>query len=248
MLTLAVVLVALPTLFAQLGDTTTSDERVVSYGAAILMLIVYPAYLVHSLRAADADPKTGHARWSKRASLIVLAITAVATGVLSEVLVKAIEPTIQATGISETFVGLIIVPALGNIAEHLSAVRIAWRGNLDFSMGIVFNSGLQVALFITAAAVLAGTLRRTRRHGRLPAARARRSRRGGDHGGVRDRRRRGELDRGARAGRDLHPRGPRVLVSLRTGPAGCLVADLSVSSRAPRPFREGRPVGADVTS
>ncbi len=71
---------------------------------------------------------------------------------------KAIEPTIHDTGIGETFVGLIIVPALGNIAEHLSAVRIAWRGNIDFSMGIVFNSGLQVALFITAAAVLAGTV------------------------------------------------------------------------------------------
>ncbi len=50
MLTLAVVLVALPTLFAQLGQTSTSDERVVSYGAAILMLIVYVAYLFHTLR------------------------------------------------------------------------------------------------------------------------------------------------------------------------------------------------------
>jgi Ca2+:H+ antiporter len=78
--------------------------------------------------------------------------------VLSEVLVKAIEPTIHDTGIGETFVGLIIVPALGNVAEHLSAVRIAWRGNMEFSMGIVFNSGLQVALLITAAAVLAGTI------------------------------------------------------------------------------------------
>ena len=156
MLSLAVVLVALPTLFAQLGQTSTSDERVVSYGAAILMLVVYIAYLFHTLRVPVTDAKMGHARWSKRASLIVLAVTAVATGVLSEVLVKAIEPTIEATGVSETFVGLIIVPALGNIAEHLSAVRIAWRGNLDFAMGIVFNSGLQVALFITAAAVLAG--------------------------------------------------------------------------------------------
>jgi Ca2+:H+ antiporter len=158
MLTLAVVLVALPTLFAQLGHTTRSDERVVSYGAAGLMLLVYAAYLFHSLRQPGENESTGHGRWTKRTSLTVLAVAAVATGVLSEVLVKAIEPTIHDTGISETFVGLIIVPALGNIAEHLSAVRIAWRGNLDFAMGIVFNSGLQVALFITAAAVLAGTV------------------------------------------------------------------------------------------
>jgi Ca2+:H+ antiporter len=156
MLTLAVVLVALPTAFAQIGHTSHSDEKVVSYGAAILMLIVYLAYLYHSLTQPQDDQGESHARWSKRAALLVLAVSAVATGVLSEVLVKAIEPTIHDTGISETFVGLIIVPALGNIAEHLSAVRIAWRGNMDFSMGIVFNSGLQVALFITAAAVLAG--------------------------------------------------------------------------------------------
>jgi Ca2+:H+ antiporter len=122
------------------------------------MLGIYIAYLYHSLSQPQEDHGESQARWSKRAALIVLAVSAVATGVLSEVLVKAIEPTIEDTGIGETFVGLIIVPALGNIAEHLSAVRIAWRGNMDFSMGIVFNSGLQVALFITAAAVLAGTV------------------------------------------------------------------------------------------
>jgi Ca2+:H+ antiporter len=158
MLSLAVVLVALPTAFAEIGHTSSSDEKVVSYGAAILMLVVYLAYLYHSLSQPQDEQGESHARWSKRAALLVLAISAVATGVLSEVLVKAIEPTIHDTGIGETFVGLIIVPALGNIAEHLSAVRIAWRGNMDFSMGIVFNSGLQVALFITAAAVLAGTV------------------------------------------------------------------------------------------
>jgi Ca2+:H+ antiporter len=156
MLTLAVVLVALPTAFAEIGHTSAGEEKIVSYGAAVLMLVVYVAYPYHSLSQPQEDQGEGHARWSKRAALIVLAVSAVATGVLSEVLVKAIEPTIHDTGISETFVGLIIVPALGNIAEHLSAVRIAWRGNMDFSMGIVFNSGLQVALFITAAAVLAG--------------------------------------------------------------------------------------------
>jgi Ca2+:H+ antiporter len=158
MLSLAVVLVALPTAFAQIGHTSTSDEKVVSYGAAALMLVVYIAYLYHSLSQPQDERGESDARWSKRAALIVLAVSAVATGVLSEVLVKAIEPTIHDTGIGETFVGLIIVPALGNIAEHLSAVRIAWRGNMEFSMGIVFNSGLQVALFITAAAVLAGTI------------------------------------------------------------------------------------------
>jgi Ca2+:H+ antiporter len=155
-LTLAVVLVALPTLFAQLGNTSVHDEKVVSDGAAVLMFLIYVAYLFHSLRRPSAEGPPGTPRWTKTVSLVVLAVSAVATGVLSEILVRAIEPTIRSTGVSQAFVGLIIVPSMGNIAEHLSAVRIAWRGNLDFAMGIVFNSGLQVALFITAAAVAAG--------------------------------------------------------------------------------------------
>ena len=55
----------------------------------------------------------------------MLALTALATGVLSEILVAAIEPTIEKTGISEVFIGLIIVPLVGNVAEHMAAVKIA---------------------------------------------------------------------------------------------------------------------------
>ena len=86
----------------------------------------------------------------------MLALTALATGVLSEILVAAIEPTIEETGISEIFIGLIIVPLVGNVAEHMAAVKIAYGGNLDFAMGIAFNSALQVALGVTAVAVAAG--------------------------------------------------------------------------------------------
>jgi len=98
------------------------------------------------------------ARWSTRLSLVMLSASAIATGVLSEVLVGAIEPTIEETGISTVFIGLIVVPLIGNVAEHFAAVKIAWSGKLDFSMGIAFNSALQVALAVSAIAVLAGLL------------------------------------------------------------------------------------------
>jgi Ca2+:H+ antiporter len=73
--------------------------------------------------------------------------------VLSDVLVDAIRPTIADTGLGAPFIGLIIVPIVGNVAEHLAAVRIAWGGQLDFAMGITFNSGLQVSLGVTAQPV-----------------------------------------------------------------------------------------------
>ena len=75
---------------------------------------------------------------------------------LSEILVAAIEPTIEETGISEIFIGLIIVPLVGTSRSTWRRSRSPDGGNLDFAMGIAFNSALQVALGVTAVAVAAG--------------------------------------------------------------------------------------------
>ena len=90
--------------------------------------------------------------------MLTLAVTAIVTGAMSELLVSAIEPTIEEIGIGTVFIGMVVVPLVGNVPEHWAAVRIARGGNLDFSMGIAFNSGLQVALAGTAIAVAAGAL------------------------------------------------------------------------------------------
>ncbi len=176
MLVLATVFLGMPTLFAQVEGHTGQDETRVSLGVAALMLFLYLAYLYASFQEpedgrADVGPtaSAGHTedvshgyghgpRWSIALALGMLAFSAIATGVLSEILVSAIEPTIEETGINEIFVGLIVVPLVGNIAEHLAAVRIAYNGNLDFAMGIAFNSALQVALAVSAGAVFAGHL------------------------------------------------------------------------------------------
>ena len=159
MLVLATITLAVPTAFALTGGTTSSDEQGLSHGVALVMALLYVAYLYHSFQTPEETGlHGGTARWSTRLSLIMLAASAIATGILSEVLVVAIEPTIEETGVSTIFVGLIIVPLIGNVAEHFAAVKIAWGGKLDFSMGIAFNSALQVALAVSAIAVLAGVL------------------------------------------------------------------------------------------
>ena len=58
---------------------------------------------------------------------MLLGVTAIGTGVVSEVLVNSIEPTVRAWGVPRPFIGLIVVPLVGNVAEHFSAVRLAWR-------------------------------------------------------------------------------------------------------------------------
>ena len=157
MLLLATTALALPTLFSIVAPAETHGAVSISHGVAIVMAILYAAYLFHAFRSPEVSAAAeGHAHWTPRLSVIMLVLSAIVTGVLSEFLVSAIEPTIQATGISAVFVGLIIVPLVGNIAEHFAAVKIAAKGDLDFAMGIAFNSALQVALAVTAVAVAAG--------------------------------------------------------------------------------------------
>jgi Ca2+:H+ antiporter len=159
MLTLAVIALAVPSLYAR-THTHLADDVHLSVAVACVMLVLYVAYLVHAFQRPELTSSSlpGGARWTRGASLCVLAATAIGTGVLSEVLVDAIRPTIADTGLGAPFIGLIIVPIVGNVAEHLAAVRIAWSGQLDFAMGITFNSGLQVSLGVTALAVFAGVL------------------------------------------------------------------------------------------
>ena len=157
MLLLATSALALPTLFSSLATIPASDSVDLSHGVAVVMAVLYVAYLVHAFRSPDESGAAhGQARWSRGLALAVLAVSAVATGVLSEFLVGAIEPTIAQTGVSAVFIGLIVVPLVGNVAEHFAAVKIAAKGDIDFAMGIAFNSALQVALAVTAVAVAAG--------------------------------------------------------------------------------------------
>jgi|1186.fasta_scaffold03518_4 Ca2+:H+ antiporter len=157
MLLLATTALVIPTLFVMLGGTGHADEIGLSHGVAIVMAVLYVLYLYASFQSPEeTGMEEGAARWSTRLSLVALAFSAIATGVLSEVLVGAIEPTIEETGISSVFIGLIVVPLIGNVAEHFAAVKIAWSGKLDFAMGIAFNSALQVALAVSAIAVAAG--------------------------------------------------------------------------------------------
>ena len=169
-LVLATVALSIPSIYHATTEATLDDEVGLSVGIALVMLLVYGAYIYASFQhpeeittgPADVgterhEPDAEHhgPRWSVPLALGMLGFSAVATAILAEILVSAIEPTIEETGISEVFIGLIVVPLVGNIAEHLAALRIAYGGNIDFAMGIAFNSALQVALAVSALAVLA---------------------------------------------------------------------------------------------
>ena len=102
----------------------------------------------------------GHAgpAWTPAVAIGVLVGAALLLAVLSEILVGSIEPFIDSFGLSAFFVGVVIIPTIGNLAEHLVAVQLAAKDKMEFAMAVTFGSSLQVALFVAPVLVLLGVL------------------------------------------------------------------------------------------
>ena len=91
-------------------------------------------------------------------AIIVLAGATAATVFVSELLVRTVEPVTQQLGWSEFFVGIIIVPLIGNAAEHFSALVFAGKNRLDLTMAIAAGSSSQIALFVAPALIFISLL------------------------------------------------------------------------------------------
>ncbi len=159
MLVLGVAGLGLPTLFAALEHDPQASE-ILSRWTGAALVVVYAAYLYYSFHQPGLrdSGEPGGLRWTRRQAIGLLALTALGTGIVSEVLVDSIKPAVDALGVPRPFVGLVVVPFVGNVAEHFSAVRLAYRNRLDFSMGIAYGSGIQIVLVASAVAVLAGVI------------------------------------------------------------------------------------------
>lgn len=161
MLILAVAAIALPDLIQVQNDAGARHLDQLTVAIAIVLFVVYIASSFFFLKDGDDAhaPSSAHeARWSRNMSIVVLALAAVGVGLVSEALVKSMEHTISELGISATFMGFILVPVVGNIAEHLVAVQLAWRNKMDFAVTIALGSSVQVALLVVPAAVLVSYL------------------------------------------------------------------------------------------
>jgi len=151
MLIVALAAIAVPDLILLQGDEGADHLRGLSIAIAIVLFIVYLASTFFFLKDTDdahAPSAAHHARWSKGLAAGILVSAAVGVGIVSEALVGSMEHTIQEIGISPAFMGFILVPVVGNIAEHLVAVQLAWRNEMDFGVTIALGSSVQVALLL----------------------------------------------------------------------------------------------------
>ena len=92
--------------------------------------------------------------WSVRRSVILLAVAGAAVGLMSEVLVGSISEASESIGISEFFVGVIVVAIVGNAAEHWVAILVAFKNKMDLAVNIAVGSSAQIALFVAPILVL----------------------------------------------------------------------------------------------
>ncbi len=168
MLMLVIVSLSVPAIF----NMPVAGERIspaniilLSDWLSIVLIVIYALYLAFILRtnSSVADAAAGHGSSQMHTpgmklpvALGILAAATVGIVVMSEVLVGAIEPTAEAWGLSDMFIGVMLVPLIGNVAEHLVAVRVALQNKMDLSLGIAVGSGLQIALFVAPLLVLIG--------------------------------------------------------------------------------------------
>ena len=174
MLILAVAALVMPAIFELVegqGLPGIDQERVsfddtvedLSLAVAIVLIATYVAGLLFSLRThrelfnphSEEEPERDDTwGWSIRTSVIALAGAGVAVGVMSEILVGSIEAASESIGLSEFFIGVIVVAIIGNAAEHWVAVLVAMKNKMDLAVNIAIGSSAQIAMFVAPVLVL----------------------------------------------------------------------------------------------
>ena len=158
LLLLAVFLISILGLSDQVGDSASHHQVEISVVGAICLLIVYAAWLVGYLRsdktseAALVEPK--HGALPFQTAIVLLAVSGIAAAFVSDWFVHALDPAVEAIGISKAFTGLVIVAIAGNAVENVVAVQLAWKGQNDLAISVVKNSVAQIACFLWPVLVI----------------------------------------------------------------------------------------------
>ncbi len=164
MMALAVVALVFPALYhAVHPEASRLTELHLSEAVAVILAVVYVLSLVFSLKtherlfAGEPHPVVG-GTWTMARAVGILVVATIGVAIQSEILVHAVEPMTASIGLSQFFVGLIVVPIIGNAAEHAAAVLVARKGQVDLALHIALGSSTQIALLVAPLLVLAGVL------------------------------------------------------------------------------------------
>jgi Ca2+:H+ antiporter len=166
MMFLAAVSLAVPSAFSRYfaPEGVIRSEKMLNIAIAALLLLAYGLYLFFSLKThvgafasveSEADVDHEEAHWSIARAIGTLLVGSVLAAWMSEILVGAAEETGKALGMSQTFIGIVLLAIVGGAAESLSAIAMGRKNKMDLSVGIALGSCIQIALFVAPVLVFA---------------------------------------------------------------------------------------------
>lgn len=165
MLLFAVLGLCIPALFTHTVDPALLNTRYegLSIFVAVIMIIIYVLSLIFSFSTHkdiyNSDEKEeGNPKWSLKKSITILVVATILIAIESEFLVNGIEPITRALGWSEFFVGIILIPIIGNAAEHSTAIIMARKDKMDVALEIAIGSSLQIILFVAPVLIFLSLL------------------------------------------------------------------------------------------
>ncbi len=168
LLVLAVAALVVPSIFSHGIEIVNHDAvEYLSLGVAGLLIGLYVLALIYQFRNPGEDPHEAEshavteeeaAHWSPARAGVVLLLSTGAIVWMSEILVGSVEHVVLEVGISQFFLGIIIIPLIGNVAEHLVAVQAAGKNKMELSLAISVGSSLQIALFVAPLLVFISLL------------------------------------------------------------------------------------------
>ncbi len=165
MMFLAAVSMAVPSAFSRTLAPTESirEEKVLNIGIAVILLVAYGLYLWFSLKthpgafaSVETENEAEHEEdhWGVPRAIISLLVASVLAAWMSEILVGAAEATGKALGMSQIFIGIVLLAIVGGAAESGSAIAMGRKNKMDLSVGIALGSCIQIALFVAPVLVL----------------------------------------------------------------------------------------------
>jgi Ca2+:H+ antiporter len=160
LLVLAVSIIVLLGLSDRVGDRASAHQVTISAIGALLLLSVYAVWLSSYLGGQAAEPalEIPAAPLSLRVALIALGAAGIGAAFVSDWFVDALDPAVDALGISKAFTGLVIVGIAGNAVENVVGITLAAKGQADLAVSVVKNSVSQIAVFLFPALVLLSLL------------------------------------------------------------------------------------------
>jgi len=165
LMSMSVFAIGLPTIYTNVLHQETEWEHMVQVSrvSSIFLLSIYVAYLFFQLKThaelftdENAEEDEEAPDLSAPTAAALLAVATIVTSQSTDMLIEALEVTVLKWNVSKEFVGIILLPIIGNAAEHYTAITVAMRNKMDLSLGVAAGSSCQMALLVTPFTVIVG--------------------------------------------------------------------------------------------